>query len=180
MSPDLDVKTVMDTWTLQMGFPLVTVTRDYEAGAASVSQARFLVGDKRPDQAGLSWWVPITFTDPQVRSLLGFWEKCRVIWNPYWGRVFEHLQQPLARARHRGYGGQGNAWCGDTGHLQHPADWVLQVRQDVWCLQTESQHFRVNYDKRNWQLIAEQLNRDHTKIHVINRWIVWSLFNFLL
>ena len=71
MSPDLDVKTVMDTWTLQMGFPLVTVTRDYEAGAASVSQARFLVGDKRPDQAGLSWWVPITFTNPQVRSLIG-------------------------------------------------------------------------------------------------------------
>ena len=27
----------------------------------------------------------------------------------------------------------------------------------------------VNYDKENWRLIAEQLNRDHTKIHVINR-----------
>ena len=71
LAQEMDVKTVMDTWTLQMGFPLVTVTRDYEARAASVSQARFLVGDKRPDQAGLSWWVPITFTDPQVRSLLG-------------------------------------------------------------------------------------------------------------
>lgn len=66
LSRDLDVKTVMDTWTLQMGFPLVTITRDYEAGAASCSQARFLVGNKRPDQAGLSWWVPITFTEPQV------------------------------------------------------------------------------------------------------------------
>ena len=70
MSRDLDVKTVMDTWTLQMGFPLVTVTRDYEAGAASCSQARFLVGNKRLDQAGLSWWVPITFTDPQVGEML--------------------------------------------------------------------------------------------------------------
>ena len=47
---------------------------------------------------------------------------------------------------------------------------------------SSSCHSRVNYDKRNWQLIAEQLKRDHTKIHVINRWIVWSLslFNFLL
>ena len=24
---DMDVKTVMDTWTLQMGFPVITVTR---------------------------------------------------------------------------------------------------------------------------------------------------------
>ena len=76
MSPDLDVKTVMDTWTLQMGFPLVTVTRDYEAGAASVTQARFLVGNKRPDQAGLSWWVPITFTDPQA----GFTNTYNSLW----------------------------------------------------------------------------------------------------
>ena len=70
MSPDLDVKTVMDTWTLQMGFPLVTVTRDYEAGSASCSQARFLVGNKRPDQENLSWWVPLTSTDPQVGEIL--------------------------------------------------------------------------------------------------------------
>ena len=30
-------------------------------------------------------------------------------------------------------------------------------------------YYRVNYDKKNWRLIADQLNRDHTKIHVINR-----------
>ena len=28
---------------------------------------------------------------------------------------------------------------------------------------------RVNYDEENWRLIAEQLKRDHTSIHVINR-----------
>ena len=27
----------------------------------------------------------------------------------------------------------------------------------------------MNYDKRNWALIAAQLSRDHTAIHVINR-----------
>ena len=56
MSPDLDVKTVMDTWTLQMGFPLVSVSRDYEARTASVTQERFLVGERRPDLPRLSWW----------------------------------------------------------------------------------------------------------------------------
>ena len=40
----MDVKTVMDTWTLQMGFPLITVRRNYDARTARVSQQRFLVG----------------------------------------------------------------------------------------------------------------------------------------
>ena len=35
---DLTVKEVMDTWTLQTGFPLITVTRDYDAGSAKISQ----------------------------------------------------------------------------------------------------------------------------------------------
>ena len=34
----------------------------------------------------------------------------------------------------------------------------------------ETGYYRVNYDKQNWKLIAEQLDRDHTAIHVINRW----------
>ena len=46
MSRDLTVKTVMDTWTLQMGFPLVTVNRNYDDNTATVSQSRFLVGKK--------------------------------------------------------------------------------------------------------------------------------------
>ena len=33
----------------------------------------------------------------------------------------------------------------------------------------ETGYYRVNYDKKNWQLIAEQLNRDHLSIHVVNR-----------
>ena len=42
----MDVKTVMDTWTLQMGFPVVTVTRQYGDNTARVEQTRFLVWDK--------------------------------------------------------------------------------------------------------------------------------------
>jgi aminopeptidase N len=40
----MDVKTVMDTWTLKMGFPVVTVRRNYQGKTATVTQQRFLVG----------------------------------------------------------------------------------------------------------------------------------------
>ena len=42
----MDVKTVMDTWTLQSGFPVVTVTRNYEENTATVQQNKFRVGEK--------------------------------------------------------------------------------------------------------------------------------------
>ena len=42
----MDVKTVMDTWTLQSGFPVVRVTRNYEENTATVQQNKFRVGEK--------------------------------------------------------------------------------------------------------------------------------------
>ena len=46
----LSVKEIMDTWTLQMGYPLITVRRNYDARTARVSQQRFLVG--KPQEVG--------------------------------------------------------------------------------------------------------------------------------
>ena len=45
----MDVKTVMDTWTLQSGFPLVTVTRNYEENTANIEQNKFRLGEKVDD-----------------------------------------------------------------------------------------------------------------------------------
>lgn len=39
---DVTVKKIMDTWTLQTGFPLVTVIRDYKNGGASITQVNFM------------------------------------------------------------------------------------------------------------------------------------------
>ena len=55
----------MDTWTLQMGFPVVTVKRDYAGNAASLSQERYLTTPASgKDTHDYKWWVPITFTTP--------------------------------------------------------------------------------------------------------------------
>ena len=37
---DVTVKQIMDTWTLQMGLPVVTVTRNYDKDQAILSQVR--------------------------------------------------------------------------------------------------------------------------------------------
>ncbi|KAF4525784.1 hypothetical protein B566_EDAN002046 [Ephemera danica] len=47
---------MMDTWTKQAGFPLVTVTRDYNAHTATIKQERF------GSIASEEWVIPLTMT----------------------------------------------------------------------------------------------------------------------
>ena len=54
---DLTVKIIMDTWTLQMGFPVVTVNRNYNDNSATVTQERFLISksENNPDKHNYMW-----------------------------------------------------------------------------------------------------------------------------
>ena len=51
MQPSLTVKDVMDTWTLQMGYPVVTVKRKPGTNQLTVSQSRFLLGNASEDES---------------------------------------------------------------------------------------------------------------------------------
>jgi len=135
---DMTVKTVMDTWTLQMGFPVITVTRDYQANSAEVRQSRFLVSTSpttsAPSSKPFRWWVPVTFT-------------------PAGGDFNDTYPK---------------AWLREDEEKKRLMGLPASDKAVVFNVQ-ETGYYRVNYDKQNWKLIAEQLDRDHTAIHVINR-----------
>ena len=64
LDKELTVKEIMDTWTLQMGYPVVNVKRDYEKNTLEISQERYLSVDPNMevrDDHVYQWWVPITF-----------------------------------------------------------------------------------------------------------------------
>lgn len=59
----MTVKEIMDTWTLQTGFPLVTITRDAEKGSLILTQKRFSYEALPPsNESDPLWWIPLTYT----------------------------------------------------------------------------------------------------------------------
>ncbi|KAG8193545.1 hypothetical protein JTE90_003754, partial [Oedothorax gibbosus] len=126
----IDVKLVMDSWTLQTGYPVVSVIRNYSAGTATVTQNRFLLDSEAPADTESAWEVPFTYTDGL---------------NPVW--------TPTTKM-----------WLNKTnGSLSGlPSRWVVANVQEVG-------YYRVNYDHRNWRLLIQQLDTDHTIIHPVNR-----------
>ncbi|XP_014365202.2 aminopeptidase N [Papilio machaon] len=58
LSRNVTVKQVMDTWTTQTGYPLLTVTRDYSDNSLTISQKRYLSLGARASSSA-SWWVPL-------------------------------------------------------------------------------------------------------------------------
>ncbi|XP_068228727.1 aminopeptidase N-like [Palaemon carinicauda] len=57
---DMTMKQVMDSWTLQAGYPVVTVNRSEDGTSAIVSQKRFLFSNESTEEE--TWWVPLTYT----------------------------------------------------------------------------------------------------------------------
>lgn len=70
LDEDLSIKEIMDTWTLQTGYPLVSVVRDYEMGTAKVTQKRYLQVPPEGKEAvnETCWWVPLTYTTKAERN----------------------------------------------------------------------------------------------------------------
>ncbi|KAL7738423.1 hypothetical protein ACLKA6_006736 [Drosophila palustris] len=91
---EIRVSTVMDSWTLQAGYPIVSVIRNYTTAKVKVSQTRFWLEDVE-DQPESCWWIPLTFVTQQQADFndtqAHFWLKC-----PSTKQTLELLSKPSA------------------------------------------------------------------------------------
>ncbi|KAK3857882.1 hypothetical protein Pcinc_035893 [Petrolisthes cinctipes] len=146
---NLTVKTIMDTWTLQMGYPVITVQRNNDGdsvtvtqrnndgNSVTVTQERFLLTrqENSEDTHDYKWWVPLTYTDQAEAD-------------------FSQTQPKV--------------WMKDSEaqitipHLATKDHWVIFNLH-------QTGYYRVNYDLHNWHLLTSQLLSQHTAIATINR-----------
>lgn len=146
---DLDVGTIMNTWTLQKGIPLIKVTRQYILKLATITQQRFLLHNEGtnypisfsdyPLDNESCWFVPISYTTESQSDFMTIepraWLRCKEL----------------------------NADTIDLENLPDDDEWLLVNIQ----LGTP---YRVNYDPINWELIIKGLRCTvFRRIHVMNR-----------
>lgn len=66
----LDVKAMMNTWTLQKGFPLITVT--VKGRNVHLKQEHYMKGSEGSPESGYLWHVPLTFITSKSESTQRF------------------------------------------------------------------------------------------------------------
>uniref|UniRef100_A0A182NCK3 Aminopeptidase N n=1 Tax=Anopheles dirus TaxID=7168 RepID=A0A182NCK3_9DIPT len=132
------VKEIMDTWTLQTGFPVVFVHRDYETDSIEFRQERFsfanALNGSDPSRMGerYLWWIPITYT---TLGDSNFQQTKPAIWMK--------AEEALVINNH-----------------DIPShDWMIVNVQ-------QTGYYRVNYDERNWQMVVTHL-QDKNKFRTI-------------
>merc|ERR1719150_2841514 len=125
-----------------MGYPVVELVRDYEAGTGAASQARFLLTPGNSSRSGAAeaeytWWVPLSLTSPAR----GFDTTAPSQWlDPATAATSTQVDLD---------------WAGGEEAV------ILNVQQTGF--------YRVNYDLANWGLLAQHLLANHRQIHRINR-----------
>ncbi|XP_043064909.1 aminopeptidase N-like [Drosophila ficusphila] len=136
-----EIKTIMDSWILQTGYPIVNVTRDYTTRTASLSQERYLLNTNlsRTDHKEC-WWIPLSFTTQEEKDFNNTapkaWMECS---ND--GKSLPKTIEDLPGA---------DQWIIFNTRIASP--------------------YKVNYDSRNWELLIATLNSDDFEsIHVVNR-----------
>lgn len=155
--PDtISVKQIMDKWTLQTGYPKVTVERNYEAAHADLSQHRFLARTLVAKTAAEEqcWWVPLSYTTAAERNFNDTrtkeWLECPKVPSADANELAASsaaLVSPMKRLN----------------GMPGPKEWIL-FNVDMSGL------YKVQYDAQNWRLLIDQLNgADFRAIGTVNR-----------
>ncbi|XP_031848716.1 suppressor of ER stress-induced death [Nomia melanderi] len=139
LDPSVTIKQIMDTWTLQTGFPVVTVIRNYKNNSATLTQERFRLHNgtiTTTSETEPLWWVPITYTSEKQLNF----NKTQP---SEWIKAEKSIVLPNLNASSK--------------------EWTIFNVQ-------ETGYYRVNYDRMNWQMIINQLNKEsYRDISTINR-----------
>ncbi|KAF7414799.1 hypothetical protein HZH68_003288 [Vespula germanica] len=134
------VKDVVESWANQVGYPLITITRNYTKHWTLVSQERFYLNrDTRKmndNDEEHTWWIPLTFATSS--SIIDFRRTRPKLWLCPWDK-----RTMISNFR-------------DT-------DWVLFNVQQIGF-------YRVNYDETNWKMLIDHLrSKEFISIPSVNR-----------
>ena len=134
-----EFKAIIDSWTNNKGYPLLTIVRIYDQGIARLSQYRYM-RNKIVDPENIMYYIPVNVAS---RNQPNFTETKADFW----------------------LGGvpQKDFLISQDFHDAGPDDWIIVNKQQAY-------YYRVNYDDRNWRLLANQLDSDeYGVIHIKNR-----------
>ncbi|CAF0891242.1 unnamed protein product [Adineta steineri] len=133
------VKTIMDTWTLQEGYPLLTVTRNQVDGSISLSQKRYLLDPYTSNQTSIyvnpftsfpfQWYIPFNYITSAGLS------------------SFDWLAPNQTRI---------------LSNIVSNTDWIV-FNVDQFGF------YRVNYDQSNWKLLTNELKTNRSSFSSITR-----------
>lgn len=160
------VKDIMDTWTLQAGYPVVTVTRSKDGHTATLTQVS--LAPSVSTSMLPHFFFPLLTPPPsspllqerflQTGNITGE-EKACSWWVPL---SYTTADAPDFNET------QPSLWmpAGEAAivveDLPAKGDWIFFNLQGTG-------YFRVNYDEDNWARLSDQLLSDHATIDVVSR-----------
>mmetsp|Transcript_31821 Transcript_31821/g.77554 ORF Transcript_31821/g.77554 Transcript_31821/m.77554 type:complete len:1119 (+) Transcript_31821:199-3555(+) len=167
----LEVGKIMDTWTKQEGFPLITINVNSDRTSMSVSQSRFFASPQAAEAAKAAkepmWHVPVTWLpQPKVQPLYSLTRA--LARNRAAQNAEAHIQK-----------GKKTVWLNAKSSKivvlvdidpkgsskskdQGPVGWIKANAGQMGV-------YRVTYDDTTWGLLAQQLRQDHLLIPSIDR-----------
>jgi aminopeptidase N len=133
------IKQIMDTWTLQEGYPVLMVTRNYNNNTLTLNQKRFLLDPNSLNQLSnyinpfkpleFQWYIPYDYL---INSNLSPFQ-----WLP--PNKTDHII-----------------------NIQSSNDWIIFNINEFGF-------YRVNYDKKNWNLLINGLKQNSSQFPLVSR-----------
>lgn len=133
------IKQIMESWTLQEGYPILMVDRNYEDHSLRLTQKRFLLDPNNSNESGF-------YTNP-FGALKYQW------YIPFDYSINKHLSQFYWLSPNK---------TETIRNIDSSNDWIL-------FNVNEFGFYRVNYDARNWDLLMHGLETSLSEFPIISR-----------